>query len=455
VTTVKSDAEVLILGGGVAGSTLSRLLAEKGYEVLLAECLPKEKIGQKVCGNAVPEKYFDRAGIPKPEKGEFESQVSGLRIHSPDLKTVFTIHDKGYVLNRHRFGQRLINQSLDSGARLIDRTLAISPLVENNRVLGAHVKNMGRHEEVDLFGKITVDATGSVSKLRSLLPSHWWVSEHVGRGEGYSLYREIRVLRDEIEDSKYCHVFLSNQIAPFGYYWIFPQGPMRVNIGVGVYSSLRKNPKEIFYSYLAGLPELKGSKIVDHGGGTVPNRRPLGSAVWNGFACIGDAGYQVNPLAGEGIGPSIDAAKILSEVLLGSTSEEYTLELLWPFNCRYMELCGARFSALYAFFWLMGGFSDEEMSYTMASGLISEDDLESFKGSTQAGWTRMTNLLLLLPALFSRLSLLRKLKSLGDMIKEVFDLYSSYPSDPLGFERWRKLDLDFNRKLKSLYQSSR
>jgi geranylgeranyl reductase family protein len=451
---MKSEAEILVLGGGVAGATLSRLLAEKGYDIVLAEPLPKENIGRKVCGNAVPEKYFDRAGIPKPKKGEFGSKVAGLRIHSPDLKTVFTIHDRGYVVNRHRLGQRLIDESLDSGTELLDRTLAVSPLVEENRVLGARVKNMERNEEVDLFGKITVDATGSVSRLRSLLPSHWWVSEYVGREESYSCYREIRVLKDEMEDHEYCHVFLSNQIAPFGYYWIFPQGPMRVNIGVGAYTGLRKNPRKIFYSSIVELPELKGSKIVDRGAGIVPNRRPLGSAVWNGFACIGDAGYQVNPLAGEGIGPSIDAAKILSDVLSVQHSEEYSLEYLWPFNYRYMDLCGARFSALYAFFCLMGSFSDEEMSYTMASGLVSEDDLESFKGSTQAGWTRRSNLLFLLPALFSRFSLFRRLKSLGDMIKEAYDLYSSYPSSPLGFERWRKSDLAFNRKLISLYQLS-
>ena len=447
---MKNDAEVLIIGGGIAGSTLSRLLAEKGYEVLLVDCLPKEKIGLKVCGNAVPRKYFDWAGIPRPKKGEFDSRVAGSKIYSPDSKTVFADSDEGYIVDRYRFGQRLLKESLDAGTRLVDRTLAVSPLVKNNRVLGARVKNVGRSGTESFFGRITIDATGFVSRLRRLLPSDWWVAEHVAREESYSCYREILSLKDDLEDPEHCHVFISNRIAPLGYYWIFPQGPGKANVGVGVSTGLGRNPRDIFHRHIASLPVLKGSKTVDRGAGLVYCRRPLGSMLWNGFACIGDAGYQLDPLGGAGIGPSIQAAKILSEVFSEAEADDCTVNSLWPYNYRYMKACGARFSAVYVFSQLMGCFSDEEINYTMASGLVSEKSMQSFRDSVDAMWAEKIPVRFLLRGLVSRFSLLRRLKLLNDLVKEVFALYSSYPSDPIGYPDWKKLDIAFSRRLKSV-----
>ena len=435
----------------MAGSALSRLLAENGYDVLLVDRLPKDTIGLKVCGNAVPEKYFVLAGIPRPKKDEFDSRVAGSKIYSPDLKTVFTDSDKGFIVDRLRFGQRLLRESLDAGTRLVDRTLAVCPLVKNNRVLGARVKSVGGSRTDSLFGRITVDATGSVSRLRRLLPDDWWVADPVCRGESYSCYREIRLLTSDLEDPEYCHVFISNRIVPHGYYWVFPQGPGRVNVGVGVLTGLRRNPKEIFYRHIAGLPVLKGSRILDHGAGIVYCRRPLGSMVGNGFACIGDAGYQLDPLGGAGIGPSIHAAKILSDVFSEAESGGYTLNSLWPYNYRYMEAYGARFSAAHVFSQLTGNFSDEEINYTMSSDLITEKSINSLREGVDGGWAGEVPVWFLVRCLISRFSLLRRLKSLSDLVKEVSELYSSYPLNPVGYLDWKKSDIAFSRKLRSLY----
>ncbi len=447
--TISDGAEVLVFGAGVAGSTLSRLLAEKGYELLLVDRLPEKRIGLKVCGNAVPEKYFRRAEIPRPRKGEFESRVAGVKIHSPDLETVFTIRDEGYVVNRLKFGQRLLKESLDTGTRLIDRTLAVSPVIEGSRVTGASVRDVKGNRAGVLSGKIVIDATGFVSRLRRMLPASWWVAERMGREESYSCYREIRLLKDDMDDPEYCHIFLSNRIAPLGYYWVFPQGSRKVNVGTGVHTSLRKNPQAIFDRHISELPILKGSIVLDRGVGLVPNRRPLGSMVWNGFACIGDAGYQVNPLAGEGIGPSIHAAKILSDVLFEAEPGDYTLESLWGFNPLYMKIYGARFSALHTFFRMMGSFSDEEISYTMASGLMSERHLQSLQEGSLVSKAR-TSVRFLLSAVSGRFSLLRRLKSLADAIEKVSELYASYPSSPAGYLDWKRSDMTFGDELESM-----
>jgi hypothetical protein len=52
--------------------------------------------------------------------------------------------------------------------------------------------------------------------------------------------------------------------------------------------------------------------------------------------------------------------------------------------------------------------------------------------------------------LFGRISLLRRLKSLADAIKEVSGLYASYPSSPRGYLDWKRSDNAFNDELESL-----
>src|SRR5947208_3172512 len=65
MTPVPAKADIVVIGGGPAGSTAANLLAQKGYEVVLLEKArhPRNTVGESVLPHVW--KYVDAAGATK------------------------------------------------------------------------------------------------------------------------------------------------------------------------------------------------------------------------------------------------------------------------------------------------------------------------------------------------------------------------------------------------------
>jgi len=103
--------DVIVVGAGTAGCLAAKTTAEAGLKVCIIERKRKEEIGEKICGDALGEHHLKTVGLEKPQGGELEKRIEGIKIHSPDLETVFAIKYEdyvGYMLNRHLFGQWLL-----------------------------------------------------------------------------------------------------------------------------------------------------------------------------------------------------------------------------------------------------------------------------------------------------------------------------------------------------------
>jgi digeranylgeranylglycerophospholipid reductase len=117
--------DTIIVGAGTAGCLAAATTAKAGLKVCLVENKRRDEIGEKICGDALGEHHLRQLGLEDPQSGELEKRIEGIRIYSPDLQTTFTIaHEdfKGYMLNRHAFGQWLLNRAVDEGASLFDLT---------------------------------------------------------------------------------------------------------------------------------------------------------------------------------------------------------------------------------------------------------------------------------------------------------------------------------------------
>ena len=108
--------DVLVVGAGTAGCLAAKTAAEAGLKVCLIDSKKREEVGVKVCGDALGEHHLKTLGLEKPKGGELEKRIEGIRIYSPDMKTVFTIKHEdfvGHMLNRRLFGQWLLKKALD------------------------------------------------------------------------------------------------------------------------------------------------------------------------------------------------------------------------------------------------------------------------------------------------------------------------------------------------------
>ena len=444
--------DVIIVGAGTAGCLAAKTTAEAGLKVCLVERKKQENIGEKICGDALGEHHLKNVGLEKPQNGELEKRIEGIKIYSPDMETVFTIRSEdyvGYMLNRHLFGQWLLKKALDKGVVLYDSTQCLEPIIENNYVTGISAKNLRKNEKVTLKGKVIVDASGFLAVIRRKLPKEMGIEKEVAEGDVEACYREIRQLKQEVEQTDYCEIYLNQKVAPGGYTWIFPKGGARVNVGLGVCMKPGfPNPKKQFYKHILSKPLFEGSLLLNGGAWYDPTRRPLDNMVGNGVTILGDAACLVNPIHGGGIGPSMLSGYLAGKTIVEALEKgDVSKKALWPYNLRYLEKYGVKQAGLDVFRFILLTCKDEDLNYGLKYKLLTEEDILK-AGFGEEFHFRITETVKRVFRGLRRIRFLNKLRLTVTLMKKVKNHYKNYPKTPEGFDEWRI-------KTESLFEEAR
>ncbi|MDH5782282.1 MAG: NAD(P)/FAD-dependent oxidoreductase [Candidatus Bathyarchaeota archaeon] len=435
--------DVIVVGAGTAGSMTAKTAAEAGLEVGLIDRKPKEKIGEKVCGDAIGKHHFDTLGLKHPSGNELQSEIAGVKIYSPDMETVFQIESEmlyGFIVNRHLFGQRLLKLAVNAGATLLDSTQVIEPILKDNAVIGVSARDIKTETKIPLQSKVVIDASGFLAVLRKKLPPEIGMDIEVSNEDVEVCYREIRQLSGHVASPDFCEIYLDQNTAPGGYYWIFPEGETKTNVGVGVRMTRDfPKPKNQLYNEVLSKPLFKDSTPVTGGAWYVPTRRPLDCIVGNGIVVVGDSACQVNPIHGGGMGPSMRGGMFAGETIVEALEKgDVTREGLWQYNVRYMQSYGVKQAGLDIFrLFLLQGVSDEEINYGMKYQLITEEDIlkTSMGENVRLNITEVARRAL---KGLGKLSMLRRLRNAARLMRETKLLYRNYPTSPKGFEEWKK-----------------
>ena len=445
--------DVVIVGAGTAGCSAAKTAAEAGLKVCLIERKSREDIGNKVCGDALGEHHLKAVGLDKPQHGELERRIEGVKIYSPDLSTVFTVKHEdfsGYMLNRQLFGQWLLNQCLDKGVILMDSTLCLEPAIEGGYVTGVLAKNLKNGKKECVRGKAVVDASGFSGVIRKKLPPEMGIEREISNDDIEACYREIRQLKQESRETRYCEIYLNQKVTPGGYTWIFPKSEANVNVGLGVCMRGKfPNPKNQLYQHILTRPEFEGSILLHGGAWFDPTRRPLDNMVGNGIIIVGDAACLVNPIHGGGIGPSM-----LSGFLAGKTiaeaieKDDMSKRALWPYNVKYMESYGTKQASLDIFRMVLLTCSDDDLNYGMKYQLLTDEDVLK-AGLGQEFRLNITETAKRVFRGLRRMHFLNKLRISFNLMKKVKAHYRNYPETPEDFEEWRSRTEALFKKAKS------
>jgi flavin-dependent dehydrogenase len=166
---VKKNCDVLIVGAGTAGCLAAVTAVKLGLNVSLIESKTQDEVGKKICGDAVASHHFDRLGLPYPKGDELDYHIKGVEVYSPDKETCFRIVGKGvsgFIIDRKKFGQRLLNICLDEGVEFHPETVAINPLLDKDYVIGLSVLNKIKKVKEKLYAPLTIDASGVPAVIR-------------------------------------------------------------------------------------------------------------------------------------------------------------------------------------------------------------------------------------------------------------------------------------------------
>jgi len=441
--------DTIIVGAGTAGCLAAKTLSEAGLSVCLVERKKREEIGEKICGDALGEHHLKNLGLEKPQTGELEKRIEGIKIYSPDRETVFTVaHEDfvGYILNRRLFGQWLLEKALDENVVLFDSTQFLEPIIEKGFVTGILARDLKTGKNVELKSKVVVDASGFMAVIRRKLPREMGIENEISNEDVEACYREIRQLKQEPENKGYCEIFLNQEKTPGGYAWIFPKNGAKVNVGLGVCMQDKfPNPKIQLYKHFLNAPIFQGSLLLNGGSWYDPTRRPLDNMVGNGIIITGDAACLVNPIHGGGIGPSMLSGYLAGKTIVDALEKgDASLNSLWPYNCKYMSSYGAKQAWLDVFRMLLLKCSDKDLNYGMRYRLLKEEDV--LKAGLGEGFH--INISETAKRVFKgirRVRFLNKLRLTVNFMSQVKAHYKNYPADPEQFGKWQvKTESIFN-----------
>jgi len=423
-----NQLDIVIVGGGIAGCIAAQTAAERGYRVAIIDLKTKTKIGDKICGEAVGKHHFDNTGIPPP-KGE--------DVFSPDRKTVCSITEKdvaGYVINRLAFGQRLLAGAVDKGVELFDQTLALEPVFQQGFTVGIKVKHLLSQQSREIRGTVIIDASGAGGILRGQMARDWHIENNIENEDMEACYREIRKISSPIDEPEHLQIFFNQQIAPGGYFWVFPKGTNLVNVGLGVQMTKGfPNPTTQLHQHVFSQPFFKDSQKISGGTALIPTRRSI-NLVGNGVLFVGDSACQTNPAHGGGMGPAMISGKLAAEaackaIEMGDVSQQN----LWPYNIDYMKRLGVRYAGLDVFRIFLQKCPDADMNYGMAHRMIKADYI--FSRATLDDDVELNKELWCRD--HTKRSVLRMLVQTSRNMKKIRERYTEFPQCE-GYAEWAR-----------------
>ena len=304
-----SAYDCLVVGAGPAGAAAAAELARRGRRVIILERgrLPR----RKCCAGGVPLKVaslpgLDLAGVPaSPIRGAVHSWKGKPGLEVSESETL------GWVVDRARFDQVLVEAAQAAGAELVEGTDA---RLGRNSASGVAITAAGRCWE----GKTLIAADGASGA----------VSRRLGfrsPQRGFGLEVSLRP-PPAVQESFGGRLFFDFGLIPRGYAWIFP-GPGFLNLGAAVRRPRDRGLLLLLeeYARLQGLGEWFDPSAVRGAPLAFPSRRLV--PVRGCCLAAGDAAGLVDRLTGEGIYPALRsgllAARSVDAFLQGGSLAGY------------------------------------------------------------------------------------------------------------------------------------
>ena len=351
--TIEHHYDLVIVGGGPAGSSVAYEAAKNGIKVALLE--KEETIAQSVRTSGVTWiQNIKEFGIPD----DCYNPIKNYSFCSPNNEV--TIRDtipQAAVLDVRKTYRWLAEQAKNEGADIFLKT-NINNVIKNKDGDIVGVSGTNKEGDVIFHSKVIVDASGfssTVSKAMGFV-TQW---ARFGAGAEYEV-------KAENVDQETWWLMVGQKYSPAGYAWIFPVGKNIVRIGVGVGKpESQVDPterlKELMDSKIGPISKLGKITPIEFHYGLIPNDGLSRKTVYNNLILVGDSAGQANPLVLEGIRYAIKfgrvAGKIASNAIKSGKTDEAAL---YPYEEKWKKDIYAKIKSAGKIQDRWIGLSDEE-----------------------------------------------------------------------------------------------
>lgn len=316
------DAEILIVGGGPAGSSVAFALAREGVDVLIVDRARFPR--RKPCAEYLSpqaSRILDAMGALEPVEQSGAAALGGVRVRAPNGAVIAGdfvaghgyrgYRDRGLSVRREVLDAILLDRARGAGARVLEGTRVIDVVRENGRIAGARVlTESGRSE---MSARFVVGADG----LRSVVANRLALTHRIARPRRLALvthYRGVGRIGDQAE----MHVERD------GYVGIADVGNGITTVSLVVPASraneLAKDRTAFLESWIARrehlAPRFAAARRVSPVQATGPFASRARRAWAPGAALVGDAADFFDPFTGEGIYAALRGGEMLAAALL-------------------------------------------------------------------------------------------------------------------------------------------
>lgn len=322
-----SETDVVVIGGGPAGSTASTLIAQKGYRVQLfeREKFPRFHIGESL----IPETYWvlERLNmLPKMRASKFVHKHSVQFVNAAGkLSAPFYFWDnkphecsQTWQVVRSEFDLMMLNNAREHGVEAHEGVRVLDVIFEGDRAVGVKIQEAdGTHREVR--AKVVVDASGQSGLLQNKFKLRVW-DPVLNKGAIWTYWEGA--YRDTGRDEGATVVIQTPNKQ--GWFWNIPLHDDRLSLGVvGPFDYLfkgRGSHEQTYLEEVAKCPDVQrriaGAKQITGYFATKDYSYRATQGAGDGWVTVGDAFGFLDPLYSSGVLLALKSGEMAADAIV-------------------------------------------------------------------------------------------------------------------------------------------
>jgi len=338
--------DVIIIGGGPAGSALGAYLSKAGISNMILEKVihPRPHVGESMVTSST--RVFKDIGFLETMEREGFIRKYGASWHAPNGHE-FAIEfaefpqegidqDYTYHVDRSKLDLLMLKHAEKLGTKVYQGVTVKQVLFDNDRATGVRVA-IG-DQEVDLPAKMVVDATGR----QTLLGNQLKIKVKDPIFDQYAVHAWFTgVDRGSEHTADFIHIYFLK--VERGWVWQIPINHEITSVGVvadkAVYRESHNDLEGYFNTHVITNPDLahamQNATRINEFKTEGDYSYSLSKFVGNSFICIGDAARFVDPIFSSGVSVALYGAKYAAErIRIAFETGDFSEEALKPFETR-------------------------------------------------------------------------------------------------------------------------